>query len=407
MHSIDLRDIITEEFQDEIQDSFAFATGFGVVFTDAEGNHIGPGGNFCRFCNKINEMEEGARYCALSNKQAIEIALKTKKPSIYICHAGLVNIEIPLIYEENCVGAITAGQILCSEENAYPKDKVASEINWLENEELKAYYREIEIMDCRQIEATTKALSNITNYIIQKVAYAQIQEKLAKQSEELLKAENHQIQLKQQLKQAQLDALQKQVTPHFVFNVLNSISRLLTLKEYQTAEDMLNAFAQMMRYSLSDIHIAVSLDEELKYIQNYLSIQSIRFGERIKYEIFCDKTMKNLKVPFFSLQPLVENSIEHGLLNKAEGGALILSCRRCSEYYSIEITDNGIGISESKLADIRKTFLNENLSTGHPHIGLHNCYSRFRILYKNHMEFLIDSEEEKGTSVKIKIYRNK
>lgn len=404
MNSIDLRDIITEEFQNEIQDSFAFATGFGVVFTDVEGNHIGPGGNFCRFCNKINEMEEDARYCALSNKQAIEIALKTKKPSIYICHAGLVNIEIPLIYEENCVGAITAGQVLCSEENAYPKDQIGSEINWMENQELAVYYREIEIMDCQQIEATTKALSNITNYIIQKVAYAQIQEKLAKQSEQLLKAQNRQMQLKQQLKQAQLDALQKQVMPHFVFNVLNSISRLLTLKEYQTAEEMLNAFAQMMRYSLSDTHMAVTLEEELNYISNYLSIQSVRFGERIKYKIFCEENMKKLRVPFFSLQPLVENSIEHGLLNKVKGGELVLSCKQCLGHYLIEVTDNGIGMPRSELNNIRATFLNEAVSMGHPHIGLHNCYSRFRILYKNNMTFSIDSEENKGTSVKIKIF---
>ena len=266
MSTFDLRSIITEEFQNEIQDSFAFATGFGVVFTDAEGNHIGPGGNFCRFCNKINETPEGAHYFSLSNKHAIELALAAKKPSIYICHAGLVNIEIPLIYENQCVGAITAGQVLCSEDNIYPEDEIASEINWLADPELAYFYSEIEIMDRKKIEATTTALSNLTNYVIQKLAYSQIQEKLAKQSEALLKAEH-------QLKLAQLDALQKQVTPHFIFNVINSISRLLSLEEYDTAEQMLNSFSQMLRYTLSNMKMSVLLEEEINYIKNYLTIQ--------------------------------------------------------------------------------------------------------------------------------------
>ena len=137
MEKFDLRSIITEEFQNEIQDSFAFATGFGVVFTDAEGNHLGRGGNFCRFCNKINETEVGAKYCALSNCHAIQLALKEKKPSIYICHAGLVNIEIPLIFEGACVGAITAGQVLC-DEDVYPKEEVASQVQWLSDASLRS-----------------------------------------------------------------------------------------------------------------------------------------------------------------------------------------------------------------------------------------------------------------------------
>lgn len=405
MHEFNLRDIITEDFQNEIQDSFAFATGFGVVFTDAQGNHIGPGGNFCRFCNKINETKEGAHYCALSNKNAIELALETKKPSIYICHAGLVNIEIPLIYDGNCVGAITAGQVLCSEENAYPQDEIASEINWLEDPELASYYREVEIMDCHQIEATTTALSNMTNYIIQTLAYSQIQETLARKSEQLLREENHRIHLEKQLKLAQLDALQKQVTPHFIFNVINSISRLLSLKEYDTAEQMLNSFAEMMRYSLLDIRSSVSLKQELDYIRNYLSIQQIRFGERIQYLIDCEEELLDFAIPFFSLQPLVENSIEHGLLNKADGGQLTLTCTRHDDFDLIEISDNGIGISPEKLEDIRSDARQTEATQNEQHVGLRNCYNRFRLLFGDRMEFHLDSVENEGTQITIKISR--
>jgi len=403
MQTIDLRDIITEEFQDEIQESFSLATGFGVVFTDKEGNHIGPGANFCQFCNKINATNEGAQQCALSNKRAIEIALETKKPSIYICHAGLVNIEIPLIYENKCVGAITAGQVLCSEENAYPSDQVMERSEWMDDAELLPYYREIEVMNCQQIEATTKALSNITNYIIQNVVQAKLQEKLARQTEDLLRSERQRLQLEQLLQQAQMDALQKQVMPHFIFNVINSISRLLALKEYDTVEKMLEAFSQMMRYSLSDTNTSVTLEQELEYINNYLSIQAIRFQERIRYEIFCDKALRTLRIPFFSLQPLVENAIEHGLLNKEEGGILKLRCLKTESGCVVEVADNGIGISQDALHRIRNNLRVTNQEIGQKHIGLRNSYSRFSLMFHEQIEFSIQSAAGEGTCVMIRI----
>ena len=401
---MNFRDIITETFQNEIQHSFSLATGFGVVFTDAEGRHIGSGANFCKFCDKLNETQKGAQYCTLSNKHAIDIALETNKPCVYICHAGLVNIEIPLIYNNQCVGAITAGQVICTEPNDYPKDAACEELNWLENPELNKYYQEIIKMDCRQIEAATAAFSAITNYITQSVAYTNVKEKLAKQTEELLKAENKRIQLEKQLHMAQLDALQKQVTPHFIFNVINSVSRLLSLKEYDTAEEMLNSFAQMMRYSLTDAKSSVSLVQELNYIRNYLAIQSIRFGDRIHYEIACDRSLHSEYIPFFSLQPLVENSIEHGLLNKASGGNLLLSCKDYSTHFTIVIQDDGIGIGAESLDALTNQFhLKEK--PGNEHVGLYNCYKRLQLMFGDKLTFHIESKEQSGTTITINLLK--
>lgn len=391
MEKFDLRSIITEEFQNEIQDSFAFATGFGVVFTDAEGNHLGRGGNFCRFCNKINETEVGAKYCALSNCHAIQLALKEKKPSIYICHAGLVNIEIPLIFEGACVGAITAGQVLCNED-VYPKEEVASQVQWLSDPELAAYYAEIEVMSRQKIEATTQALSNLTNYIVQRLAYSQIQEQLAKKTKELLIAEN-------QLKQAKLDALQKQIAPHFIFNVLNSISRLLSMGDYTTAKTMLSAFTGMMRYALSNMQSSVFLEKELAYVENYLSIQKIRFGECMDYQIHCQPELRSMCIPFFSLQPLVENSIEHGLRSREEGGKLTIQCTKQPGCSVITIADNGTGIPPEKLAQIRSAFAHPEEPC--PHVGLLNCYRRFQLMYGQRLTFSIESDP--GTCITITI----
>lgn len=239
----------------------------------------------------------------------------------------MVNIEIPLIYNKQCVGAITAVQVICTEPNDSPK------------------------------EAATAAFSAITNYITQSVAYTNVKEKLAKQTEELLKAENKRIQLEKQLHMAQLDAKS-----------------------------------------------SVSLVQELNYIRNYLAIQSIRFGDRIHYEIACDRTLHSEYIPFFSLQPLVENSIEHGLLNKASGGNLLLSCKDYSTHFTIVIQDDGIGIDTESLDALTNQFhLKEKQRN--EHVGLYNCYKRLQIMFGDKLTFHIESKEQSGTTITINLLK--
>lgn len=253
-------------------------------------------------------------------------------------------------------------------------------------------------MTKNHITITEDSLYNIDS------CYTQMQEDLARKTEELLKAENHRIELEKQLKLAQLDALQKQVTPHFMFNVINTISRLLSMKEYDTAEEMLNSFAHMLRYSLSDVRSHVTLEQELEYIHHYLAIQSIRFGDQLSYTIHCDEELKELSIPFFSLQPLVENAIQHGLLKKPEGGTLILRCTRHPECDLIHIEDNGIGMSSDTLISI----VDNHVRTDHPtksHVGLHNSYKRFRLLFGDDLKFCINSQEGEGTKIDIRLFK--
>lgn len=402
---LELKDILTEEFLGQFQDSFAFATGFGVVFVDLDGNHIGGGSNFSKFCEEINKTKEGASYCAQTNRNAIDIAIRSKKPSIYVCHAGLINIEIPLTFDGEYIGAITAGQVLCSDMDCYPKDTKSSTMPWLKTEEAAEFFKNIKILTNQQIEATAIALENFTNYIIQNTMYNKLQEMLNEEHNKNLIYERKQIEMEHQLKLAELDALQKQVTPHFVFNVISSISRLISMKEYPEAINMLDSFAQMLRYNLSSISSEITLGQELNYIKNYLTIQKNRFSERIEYEIDANEDILSLVIPYFSLQPLVENAIEHGLLPLPNGGKVSISCKTTDERYTIEICDNGIGIDSEYLEEIKNNLLaNKNMHQNH-HIGLYNCYRRFKLMYGENADLSITSKTNNGTRICINIKR--
>ncbi len=402
---IDIRDLVTTDFQKDIQDSFAYATGLGVVFTDSQGTHIGQGSNFCAFCRKINETEEGMRACYLSNYYASIIAMQKRRPYIYHCHSGLIDMGIPLIIDNQIIGSIMAGQVLCTKEDLYKDNKIPITRNWLEDETLRQLYRRVKVYPQYKIEAAAKALFNIGNYIVQNHATGLMRQQLAENKQQLLAAEKHQVEINHQLKIAELDALQKQVNPHFIFNTISSISRLISLKEYKKAEDMLNSFAKMLRYSLSSATTAISLQQEIDYITQYLSIQKYRFGDRIDFKVDIQPDMLNLRIPFFSLQPLVENAIEHGISPLTQGGLLEIRGYAKQNEYILTITDNGSGISVECLTQINETLYSPGKKTDVSHVGVYNSYSRFKILFGDSFSFNIKSKKNEGTQITITIQK--
>jgi LytS/YehU family sensor histidine kinase len=289
------------------------------------------------------DVVEHAKSCALTNRQAISLAMDSNQPSIYICHAGLVNIEIPLIVEGQHVGAITAGQVRTSEPDSYPRDTTPCAGNWMEDPELVEYYKEIKTLSKQQIEATTQALANISNYIIQRYAFNKMQEELLRRQHELL------------------------------------------------------------AYSLSNLQSTVPLEKELACIKNYLSIQKIRFDDRLSFSISCDKSMRSLHVPFFALQPLVENSLEHGLLNVAAGGSVRIDASQDDGGYFIDIIDDGIGIEPDVLRSLQDSMCTSEPGLGGSSVGLFNSYNRFRLLYGDAFAMSIDSHPGEGTAIRIRI----
>lgn len=399
---LDIRDLITEDFEYKVQNSFAEVTGYGIIFVDTKGNHVGNGSNFTRFCRKINSTLEGCAACAKSNREGMEIALKTNKPCIYICHAGLVNIIIPYMYEGNYIGALTAGQVLCDKHNFYRCSENLLD-HWLEDPVLRQYYSELKKCESEKIKAMSESLKNVQEFIFESRIRHEMETQLYEKDRELMVYEMQKSELEKELKAAQFELLQKKVIPHFMFNVLNSISRLISLDEKDKALCMLDSYAKMLRYKCSNTGLMVDLREELDYIKNYLSIQNIRFDERVKYSIVCEKELYSLKIPFFSLQPFVENSIEHGILDKPQGGELSIVCCRQPWGNSIIIEDNGAGIEEEKLKSIKEDVLCEGCAPPKNHVGIFNCCSRYRVVFGKRANISIESKKNMGTRVTISI----
>lgn len=193
------------------------------------------------------------------------------------------------------------------------------------------------------------------------------------------------------LMQARLEALSSQINPHFLFNTLNSISTLIRTSPDE-ARTMVAKLSRILRRRLRNQDHFTALRDELEFIDDYLSIEQIRFGDKLRVRKEIQPDTADMPAPSMLLQPLVENSIRHGLSGKVEGGMITLRARRNGGRLVLEIEDDGVGIPEAELAGV--------LSKG---IGLSNVRERLKVLYNQDYRMLIDSQPGRGTRIEIEI----
>ncbi len=200
---------------------------------------------------------------------------------------------------------------------------------------------------------------------------------------------------KRLLLEARLDALQRQINPHFLFNTLNSIASLARSKP-ELAREMTVKLANILRALLRDHTSYVPLREELKFTDDYLDIEVVRFGaDKLRVEKEIDPATLEVMVPSILLQPLIENSIKHGLEPRINGGTVTVRSRIAGDCIQIEVADDGIGIGNRPISELRR-------SSG-AGIGIKNVQERLEVLYGDRARFEVVSNPGRGTLVSIEI----
>jgi two-component system, LytTR family, sensor kinase len=193
------------------------------------------------------------------------------------------------------------------------------------------------------------------------------------------------------LMESRLDALASQINPHFLFNTLTSISSLIR-SQPETARTLIVKLSGLLRRLLRSQEHFVTLREELEAIDEYLDIESVRFGSKLKIDKQIDPATLDLVVPSMMLQPLVENSIKHGLSPKIGEGCITIRSLRDDGHAIIDVIDNGIGIPPAEAARVK--------GTG---IGLRNVNERLRVIYGANYQLQLDSVPGEGTCARIVI----
>ncbi|HXE07535.1 MAG TPA: histidine kinase [Acidobacteriaceae bacterium] len=200
------------------------------------------------------------------------------------------------------------------------------------------------------------------------------------------------------LMEARLDALQRQINPHFLFNTLNSIASLVR-SQPELAREMIVKLANILRVLLKNRDAFVPLEEELAFTDDYLDIEVVRFGEKLRVVKEIAEDTLPIVVPSMLLQPLIENSIKHGLEPRIGGGTVTLRSRILSDdRLLIEIEDDGIGMEAEATAGVLSEASWTGSAAGNG-IGMRNVRERMQVLYGSQAEVEIVSRPGRGTKI--------
>ena len=204
------------------------------------------------------------------------------------------------------------------------------------------------------------------------------------------------IHVQQQRRRAEIRALQAQINPHFLYNTLDTIQ--WKALEYNATEvsDMIYQLAKMFRISVSDGREFIPVMAEIQHVESYLKLQKMRLQDFFHYEIDVQPETEEMLIPKLILQPLVENSLTHGLDRKKKDGLITIRVTSEQDRIILSVQDNGIGISAGHMEQLLDDLKNHKESD---HYGLYNIHERLYLTYRDRYELKMESPEGKGLKI--------
>lgn len=301
----------------------------------------------------------------------------------YIVIALLITVMYTLFFLSNILNKLR--------ELVFASERVSNrDFTYSEGKKTNIY--ELDILS----EAFSSMISNIKNHINSLNEKAELERKIRDDEMRFLKYENA-------LKLSQLKVLQSQINPHFLFNTLNCINQTAIKENASDTEKLIKSVSGILRYSLSMMNRNATLEEEVNVVKQYMYIQQLRYGDRIKFTLNIDADLTKVKVPGMTLQPFVENAFIHGIEPKEDGGAINIDIYEEEDYYTVLIEDNGCGMEEETLNKITSEDINEK-HTGHTTgMGIKSVVERLELMYENKKIFEIRSQKDVGTKIYLKI----
>jgi len=211
------------------------------------------------------------------------------------------------------------------------------------------------------------------------------------------------IQKQKNLQKAEMKALQAQITPHFMYNTLDTILALAEAGQNNDVVTTTLALSNFFRLSLNKGRDWVSVTEEVSHVESYLSIQKMRYGPILEYEIDIDKNILHESMLKILLQPLVENAIYHGIKKTRRPGFIKLQGRMEDKHLIFSVEDNGLGMAADELSRLQENLLHYDVSNPDRGFGLYNVYKRIQLYYGINDGLTIESVYNKGTRVTLRL----
>lgn len=410
MKYLSLFDIVDLQVLQEMQDSFSTVTKLAMVIVDYRGKPVTRYSNFTDYCMHMRNNSLCRKLCYDSDAYAGIKAARNSSPYIYTCYSGLTDIAIPIVFQGHMLGTILAGQVRIEGE-PFPEhvlDDRDMAKAYLEQDEVKDLRERATVVKTEDLKNSVKMIHIFSNYIVEMGVSKSAQRELAEKNERLKHEMNVKVAMEKTLRESEIRLLKSQVNPHFLFNVLNNINNLAMIEGAEKTSEMVYTFTDMLRYTMENERFqTVTLRDELNYTKRYLSIQRMRFGKNLKYNLFVDEYLLDTPCPFMILQPLVANSIDHGLFQSQNSGTVRITIEDGGDVVVVSVYDDGIGMDPGIIDKILYGNDPSVPSRTGMGIGLINIDKRLMHHYGSEARLKITSSPGEFTEVTIRLPKKK
>lgn len=351
MAKVVLSDLINIPAFEQVADLFHRTTRMTISFADRDGNVVFyPYEGRCRFCHLIQATPKGLERCKESDRRAARTALSEKRPMSYTCHAGLIDVVVPVIVGDERIGCFYSGQCLLSPPTSIGFSDVASRVADLEVDidALSSAYHEVMQVDSYKLEVAMELLAIISSYLVRGEMEVRTQQELARAAEKRARLEKNLREMELRLSQAQLN-------PHFLFNSLNLLlGEALNENATRTAK-LIEELSVLLSNAVTNVGRMVDLESEIASTRAYVEMYRSRFGKNIRFSADLPRNLSHVKVPALILQPLVENALTHGFPNPSGSLSVQVSARANGSLVEVSVRDDGRGVPAHKLEDIQRS----------------------------------------------------
>ena len=255
-------------------------------------------------------------------------------------------------------------------------------------------------MICERLEAIGKGSLTVREPIQADIEEIQLLSNgIENMVERLIKQIEKNTEQEKQRRRTEFALLQAQINPHFLYNTLDTIVWLIESEEINEAVKMVASLSNYFRFTLSRGKNVITIEEEEQHVRSYLEIQQMRYRDLMDYEIDIPDQLKKFILPKLTLQPLVENALYHGIKNRRRKGFIRLTGKAVNGRIILEVTDEGRGMTEERLAEVRAS-LTEGTNEG---FGLRTVHQRIQILFGPEYGLSLESTLDVGTKVIVTI----
>ncbi|MDD3926160.1 MAG: PocR ligand-binding domain-containing protein [bacterium] len=349
MGKVKLSDIVNLPAFEEAGRLFHRATGMTISFYSEAGENIFyPAEERCEVCHMIQSKPEGQRRCLLSDKQAAEQALRCGKPVSYTCHAGLIDVVVPVVVAGRKIGCFFSGQSLLASPTPVGYQDFISRTGdlGLDPDKLWEAYLKVPVVDAGRLDIALGLLGVICNHLVEGQIALRKERELTRKQRKLRQAAEEKAGLERDLREVELRLVQAQLNPHFLFNALNLIAGQAMAEDAAETGRLIEELSLLLRHSLSNIGGTITLAEEAAAAMAYVEVFRARFGREVEVAINIPQDLGDLHVPALILQPLVETSLVHALPACPDGLRIAIGAAVSGSRVELRVADNGPGLPD-------------------------------------------------------------